>query len=236
MSVSVATGLRNKHLPADVLSGDRSPTLGERSALLDECVLYRLPVISMGKSIGKIPSSAKDKNWRGRALEAFLGGKSTSKAARDFTDGELKSTRVVKSESGWGIEQTLRITTLNHASGEHLLPYHETPLYKKVSKFSCAMWDSQKSDIESGTFVGAFVFDINDDPSFHKEIREDYEFYLKKIKNSERISSTVRSPNGFLRVRQTAGKAGAKSKTSLYIADEKFNWLLSFYGVNKKTP
>lgn len=233
MSVELATKLRLKHLQPPVLNGDRKSTLEERTALLEECVRIALPVISMGKSVGKAPASLKDKNWRGRALEAYLGGHSTSHAGRDFEDGELKSTRVVGKPGQWRIEQILRITTLSHTSGDHLKSFEETPFYKKISCFSCAMFDSVKSDVESGTFVGTFVFRIDDDPKFRSDISEDYDFYLEKINGSSRVSSSVKSPNGFLGCRQTGGKAGVESATSLYITPRKFNELLVHYGINR---
>ncbi|MBM3862406.1 MAG: hypothetical protein FJ385_00415, partial [Verrucomicrobia bacterium] len=132
-----------------------------------------LPVISMGRAVGKVPSSSKDKNWRGRALEVFLGGGNNSAAKRDFTDGELKSTRVIRKNENWVIEQTLRITTLSHADFSHLNQLEKTPFFDKVSYFNCVLFDSRKGDIEGGTIVGEFVFDIDDDPSFRKEIAED---------------------------------------------------------------
>ena len=181
MSIELAKRLRSKHLPASVLRGERESTIKERTALLEECVSMTLPVISMGRAVGKVPASLQDKNWRGRALEAYLGGQSTSRAGRDFEDGELKSTRVIGSPWQWRIEQTLRITTLSHTSGAHLKPFEETPFYDKISCFSCVLFDSQKSDIESGRFVGTFVFRINDDARFYSAIRQDYEFLAAQI-------------------------------------------------------
>jgi hypothetical protein len=232
MSIELATKLRANHLPLSVIMGERASTITERTGLLAECVSNALPVISMGRAVGKVPASLQDKNWRGRALEAYLGGQSTSHAGRDFEDGELKSTRVLGSPGQWRIEQTLRITTLSHTSGAHLKPFEETPFYDKISCFSCVMFDSQKSDIESGRFVGTFVFRIDDDARFYSAIRQDYEFYLEKIFGSTRVTSRVKSTNGFLGCRQTAGKAGVESATSLYITPRKFNDLLVHYGVN----
>jgi len=232
MSVELARKLREKHFPPSVLNGDRASTIKERTSLLKECVSLALPVISMGRAVGKVPSSSKDKNWRGRALEVFLGGGNNSAAKRDFTDGELKSTRVIRKNENWVIEQTLRITTLSHADFSHLNQLEKTPFFDKVSYFNCVLFDSRKGDIEGGTIVGEFVFDIDDDPSFRKEIAEDYRFYVEASRAARRISSKVKSPNGFLGCRQTAGVAGAVSKTSLYITPVKFNLLLGFYGIN----
>lgn len=232
MSIELANTLRAKHLPPAVLNGSRASTIKERTSLLRECVSLSLPVISMGGVVGKVPASAKDKNWRGRALEVFLGGSNNSAAKRDFEDGELKSTRVVKKNEKWAIEQTLRITTLSHSDFSHLKEIESTPFYSKVSCFNCVLFDSKKGDIESGSIVGQFVFRIEDDPSFLSEIAEDYQFYVEASRATKRISSKVKSPNGFLGCRQTAGIAGAISKTSLYITPLKFNNLLEFYGIN----
>lgn len=191
-----------------------------------------LPVISMGEAVGKVPASVKDKNWRGRALEVFLGGVNNCTAKRDFDDGELKSTRVVWKKESWAIEQTLRITTLSHADFSHLNQIEKTPFYDKISCFNCVLFDSKKGYIESGTIVGEFVFCVEDDPSFREQIVEDYKFYVEASRKAHRISSRVKSPNGFLGCRQTAGVAGAISKTSLYVTPVKFNFLLGFYGIN----
>lgn len=233
MSIELAKLLRQKHLPPSVLNGDRSSTIKERTDLLEDCVRYRLPVISMGGVVGKVPASPRDKNWRGRALEVFLGGCNNCAARRDFDDGELKSTRVVRKSEKWVIEQTLRITTLSHADFSHLNDIEKTPFYDKVSCFNCVLFDSRKGDIEGGTIVGQFVFRIGDDPSFLVEIAEDYRFYVEASRSAKRISSKVKSPNGFLGCRQTAGIAGAVSKTSLYITPAKFNFLLGFYSINR---
>ena len=80
--------------------------------------------------------------------------------------------------------------------------------------------------------MGHFLFRIDDKFEFLKEVEEDYEFYVKYSEKQERVSSRVKSPNGFLGCRQTAGVAGAISKTSLYITPKKFNFLLDFYRVN----
>jgi hypothetical protein len=232
MSIELAKELRAKHLPPSVLKGDRSSTIKERTALLEECVRHALPVISMGGVVGKVPASPQDKNWRGRALEVFLGGANNSAAKRDFDDGELKSTRVVRKNEKWAIEQTLRITTLSHADFSHLDQIEKTPFYDKISCFNCVLFDSKKGDIEGGTIVGHFVFRIEDDPIFLAEITEDYRFYVEASRYAKRISSKIKSPNGFLGCRQTAGIAGAISKTSLYITPVKFNLLLEFYGIN----
>lgn len=233
MSIELAKRLRLRHLPPSVLDGDRASTIEERTALLEECVTVALPVISMGRVVGKAPASPQDKNWRGRALEVFLGGGNNSAAKRDFDDGELKSTRVVRKSDKWAIEQTLRITTLSHADFSHLKRIEDTPFYDKISCFNCVLFDSRKGDIEGGTIVGQFVFRIEDDPSFLAEIAEDYRFYVEASRTASRISSKVKSPNGFLGCRQTAGIAGAVSKTSLYITPVKFNFLLEFYGINQ---
>jgi hypothetical protein len=233
MSIKLAIDLRKKHLPPSVLNGDRASTINERTALLEECVINALPVISMGEAVGKVPASLQDKNWRGRALEVFLGGANNCAAKRDFEDGELKSTRVVWKNDEWAIEQTLRITTLSHADFSHLNQIEKTPFYDKISCFNCVLFDSRKGDIEGGTIVGHFVFCIKDDPIFRKEIAEDYRFYVEASRISQRISSRIKSPNGFLGCRQTAGIAGATSKTSLYITPVKFNFLLGFYGINR---
>jgi hypothetical protein len=233
MSIELATKLRAKHLPPSVLNGDRASTIKERTGLLEECVSIALPVISMGRAVGKVPASSQDKNWRGRALEVFLGGANNCAAKRDFEDGELKSTRVVRKNEKWAIEQTLRITTLSHADFSHLNEIEKTPFYDKVSCFNCVLFDSKKGDIEGGTIVGQFVFCIGDHPNFQAEIAEDYRFYVEVSRGSTRISSRVKSPNGFLGCRQTAGIAGAISKTSLYITPVKFNFLLGFYGINR---
>jgi hypothetical protein len=232
MSKELAAGMREKVYPAAVLKGDRPPTLDERTRLVTDCVSVQLPILSAALVVGKSPASPKDKNWRGRALEAYLGGHSTSRAGRDFEDGELKSTRVLGSSGQWRIEQILRITTLSHTSGDHLKPFEDTPFFDKISCFSCVLFDSVKSDINSGSFVGTFVFRIDDDAGFRSAIRQDYEFYLEKISGSARVSSRVKSPNGFLGCRQTAGKAGVESATSLYITPRKFNELLAYYRVN----
>lgn len=232
MSIELAQELRFKHLPSDVLSGQRASNIDERTALLKDCVRYALPVISMGKIVGKGPASSKDKNWRGRALELFLGGANNSAAKRDFEDGELKSTRVIKKNEQWAIEQTLRITTLSHADFSHLNELEKTPFFDKVSCFNCVLFDSKKNEVESGTIVGQFVFRIGDDSSFSKEITEDYLFYLNASRTTKRISSKVKSPNGFLGCRQTAGKAGVVSSTALYITKKKFDFLLGFYEIN----
>ena len=181
----------------------------------------------------KGPVSPTDKNWRGRALEAYLGCDNSSRASRDFEDGELKSTRVVCDRGQWRIEQTLRITTLKHTSGEHLRNFEETPFFDKISCFTCVLFDSNRDDIKSGKFVGAFLFRINDCRDFFEDVREDYQFYLEKIAHSERVSSRILSPKGFLGCRQTAGKTGAVSVTSLYITKTKFNELLDFYRVSR---
>jgi hypothetical protein len=233
MSIELAKQLRTKHLPASVLSGERASTIKERTTLLEECVSMALPVISMGRAVGKIPASLQDKNWRGRALEVFLGGANNCGAKRDFEDGELKSTRVVWKKDKWAIEQTLRITTLSHSDFSHLNEIEKTPFYDKVSCFNCVLFDSKKGDIEGGTIVGQFVFCIGDHPNFQAEIAEDYRFYVELSRGSTRISSRVKSPNGFLGCRQTAGIAGAISKTSLYITAVQFNFLLGFYGINR---
>ena len=232
MSKELAAKIREQIYPAAVLKGDRPPTLDERTRLVNECVSAQLLILSAALVVDKSPASPKDKNWRGRALEAYLGGHSTSRAGRDFDDGELKSTRVLGSSGQWRIEQILRITTLSHTSGDHLKPFEETPFYDKISCFSCVLFDSVKSDINSGSFVGSFIFRIDDSVEFRSAIRQDYEFYLEKIAGSARVSSRVKSPNGFLGCRQTAGKAGAISATSLYITPRKFNELLAYYGVN----
>jgi DNA mismatch repair protein MutH len=234
MSKELAARIREQIYPAAVLNGDRPPTLDERTRLLHKCVSIRLPILSAALVVGKSPASPRDKNWRGRALEAYLGGHSTSRAGRDFEDGELKSTRVLRKDGQWKIEQTLRITTLIHSNGAHLKPFDETPLYDKISCFSCVLIDSLKSEINSGSFVGAFVFKIDHDAEFLSAIRDDYKFYMDYVKNtgSEHVSSRVKSPNGFLYCRQTGGKAGKKSATSLYITPRKFNELLAYYGVN----
>ena len=192
-----------------------------------------LPVISMGRAVGKVPASLQDKNWRGRALEVFLGGANNCRAKRDFDDGELKSTRVVRKNDKWAIEQTLRITTLSHSDFSHLNQIEKTPFYDKISCFNCVLFDSKKGDIEGGTIVGQFVFCVEDDPSFREEIAEDYRFYVDASRTAHRISSKIKSPTGFLGCRQTAGIAGAISKTSLYITPVKFNFLLGFYGINQ---
>jgi len=233
MSIELAKQLRVKHLPPSVLTGDRASTIMERTALLEECVCIALPVISMGRAVGKVPASLQDKNWRGRALEVFLGGANNGGAKRDFEDGELKSTRVVWKKEKWAIEQTLRITTLSHSDFSHLNQIEKTPFYDKISCFNCVLFDSRKGDIESGTIVGQFVFCVEDDPSFREEIAEDYRFYVEASRTAHRISSRIKSPNGFLGCRQTAGFAGAISKTSLYITPVKFNFLLGFYGINR---
>lgn len=232
MSKELAARIREQIYPAAILNGERPPTLVERTKLVNACVSAQVPILSAALVVGKSPASPKDKNWRGRALEAYLGGQSTSRAGRDFEDGELKSTRVLGSPGQWRIEQILRITTLSHTSGNHLKPFEETPFYDKISCFTCVMFDSVKSDINSGSFVGTFVFRIDDDAGFLAAIREDYEFYLEKISSSARVSSRVKSPNGFLGCRQTAGKAGVESATSLYITPRKFNELLVYYRVN----
>jgi len=77
------------------------------------------------------------------------------------------------------------------------------------------------------------VFRVKDDTRFSKEIAEDYRFYVEASRTAHRISSRVKSPNGFLGCRQTAGIAGAISKTSLYITPVKFNFLLGFYFINR---
>lgn len=233
MSIELANKLRKKHLPPSVLAGERASTIIERTALLEECVSIALPVISMGRAVGKVPASLQDKNWRGRALEVFLGGANNCAAKRDFDDGELKSTRVIWKNGKWAIEQTLRITTLSHSDFSHLKQIEKTPFYDKISCFNCVLFDSRKGDIEGGTIVGHFVFCVEDDPSFRKEIAEDYQFYVEASRTAHRISSRVKSPNGFLGCRQTAGVAGAVSKTSLYITPVKFNLLLDFYGINR---
>ena len=233
MSIELAKKLRAKHLPLSVLTGDRASTIKERTALLEECVSIALPVISMGKAVGKVPASSQDKNWRGRALEVFLGGANNCGAKRDFEDGELKSTRVVWKNEKWAIEQTLRITTLSHSDFSHLNQLEKTPFYDKISCFNCVLFDSRKGDIEGGTIVGQFVFCVEDDPRFREEIAEDYQFYVEASRTAHRISSRVKSPNGFLGCRQTSGIAGAISKTSLYITPVKFNFLLGFYCINR---
>lgn len=233
MNIDKVRELREKHLPACVIAGERESTLVERTALIQECVMHRVPVILMGKVVGKEPKTLRDKNWRGRALEVFLGGSLGSRAVRDFADGELKSTRVVVKDGKWAIEQTLRITTLSHADFSHLNSFRDTPFFDKVSCFNCVLFDSRRSDIESGSMVGHFLFRIGDKFEFLREVEEDYRFYVDCSKNQSRVSSKVKSPNGFLGCRQTAGIAGAISKTSLYITPKKFNFLLDFYGVNR---
>lgn len=228
----LARKLRSQYLPPSVLNGKEPPTLAQRNSLLKVCCQKQLPVIAMGRAVGKVPASLKDKNWRGRALEVFLGGRNGSLAGPDFEDGEMKSTRVVGAPGAWRIEQTLRITTLSHFNSSHLSDYRVTPFYRKLSTFTCVLFDSVRGDIESGRLVGYFQFHIDDDPSFSAEIEEDYRFYLSQALNSARVSSKVKSPNGFLGCRQTAGKAGVVSATSLYITPVKFNELLDFYGVN----
>ena len=233
MSVEKAKELRTQYYPAEVLCGEVAPNLEQRTRLVDACVKAKLPILSAGRAVGKVPSSPKDKNWRGRALEVYLGGHNSARAERDFDDGELKSTRVLGSPGRWEIEQTLRITTLSHADDAHNKRFEETPLYQKISCFICVLFDSQKVDIDSGNFVGAFLFKINHHRDFLGHIKEDYEFYTKEILKGPRVTSRVQSPKGFLRCRQTAGKAGAISATSLYITKTKFDELLAFYKVNQ---
>jgi DNA mismatch repair protein MutH len=232
MSVELAEEVRKSIYPQEVICGNRLPTLSERNRLLEECTKQSVSLISIGNLVGKPPSSPKDKNWRGRALEVYVGGNNNSIADRDFEDGELKSTRVEIKKEKWSIEQVLRITTLEHANSSHLKNYEETPFFRKISCFTCALIDSQKSNIESGKIVGSFTFNIQDEKEFYREIMEDYIFYSDKIRESHRVSNKVKSPNGFLICRQTAGEAGVISKTSLYITKKKFNSLLDFYGIN----
>jgi len=231
--MDLARKVREKILPNEVIKRVRASSLAERIMLLDECISQNISLISIGRSVDKAPSSLKDKNWRGRALEVYLGGKNNAEADRDFIDGELKSTRVLNKDGKWVIEQTLRITTLEHADLAHLNEYHTTPFYRKISCFTCALFNSVKGDIQSGHIVDYFTFRIEDDSTFDALIKEDYLFYKNKIKSTHRLSSKIKSPNGFLGCRQTAGEAGADSKTSLYITKEKFNFLLDFYNINK---
>ena len=232
MNADLAVKLRSEIYPTDVLLGQRPPTLAERTKLVSKCVESKLSIFSAAQVVAKTPVSPKDKNWRGRALEAYLGGQNRSGASRDFEDGELKSTRVLGEPGNWRIEQTLRIRTLSHTSGDHRKVFERTPFYDKISCFTCVMFDSEKNDINSGHFVGTFLFRITDHENFLPQIREDYEFYLRKAAASSRISSKIKSPHGFLGCRQTAGVAGVVSATSLYITPVKFNELLTFYGVN----
>lgn len=185
MSKELTARIREQIYPADVLKGDRPPTLEERPRLVNECVSVQLPILSAALVMGKSPKHSGDRNWRGRALEAYLGGRNTSLAVRDFEDGELKSTRVLRNKHGqWKIEQALRITSLIHANGAHLKPCRETPLYHKISCFTCVLIDSVKGEINSGSFVGSFVFKIGHDTGFDPAIREDYEYYLDYVNTS----------------------------------------------------
>lgn len=232
--IDLAISLREKCLPDEALKGIRISTEKEFVSLIKECVNVNLPVIYAGKSVGSEPKNDRDKMWCGRMLERFLGGKNDPKAHSDFEDTELKSTRVIKKKNGkWGIEQVLRITTISHDNGDHLKEYEQTPFYEKISHFNCVLFDSIKNQPESGSFVGHFIFDIKDDPSFETHIKEDYYFYLDQLKISSKISNKVKSPNGFLICRET-GDGIRTSKSSFYITKDKFDYLLDFYGVNKK--
>lgn len=229
-STSLAHELRARHLGS--LDKDLSPTWEQRHALIEACIRHKVPLIDIADCVGKSPKGDQDKNWRGRALEVYLGGKNSASAEQDFSDGELKSTRVVRNGGKWRIEQTLRITALAHEDASHSKIFTETPLYKKISKFTCVLIDSIKGNIQSGTMVGCIEFDINQHPSCLSKIREDYEFYLGQIISSGRVSSRVKSPNGFLGCRQTAGKAGVVSKTALYITKARFDLMLDQFGIN----
>jgi len=228
--MSLACELRSQHL--GLLGKDASPTRQQRHDLIQACISQKLPLIYMARCVEKGPKGDKDKNWRGRALEVYLGGKNSAAAEQDFSDGELKSTRVVRTGGKWRIEQTLRITSLAHEDASHSKFFTETPLYRKISRFTCVLINSIREDIESGTIVGCLEFDIQQHPSWLDEIREDYDFYLKQIMSSRRVSSRIKSPKGFLGCRQTAGKAGVVSKTALYITKARFDLMLDEFGIN----
>lgn len=208
------------------------PNREKRNLLIQACIANKVPLIDIGNCVGKGPKGDNDKNWRGRALEVYLGGQNSSSAEQDFLDGELKSTRVIRRNGKWRIEQTLRITSLAHEDSSHSQDFEITPLYKKICRFTCILIDSTKGSIQSGLIVGCIEFDLERHPEFLPEIQEDYAFYLDQIRSSPRVSSRIKSPNGFLGCRQTAGKAGVVSKTALYITKSRFDRILDLYGVN----
>jgi DNA mismatch repair protein MutH len=238
-SDNLAFELRSK-LPIEVLNRTRIPTLKEVTSILDECVKNKVLNLSMGRAIGALPKSLKDKNWGGRMYETYLGGKNSSEASADFADFELKSTRIVRKRIGeWGIEQVLRITTLSHKDGSNSLEFTQTPFYNKIKHFICILTDSKKNQAGSGSIVDYFIFNINDHPDFLKHIKEDYEYLSQFLTDNSttHISSTETTPNGFLYVRETGSKKKTSDKktssTSIYISKTKFDELLKFYGKHK---
>lgn len=204
---------KNYFLP-DPCSTSKEAALSALSFIKDAFIAERFTLLdAIVATTGRGPVNDNDTHYRGRVLEAVLGGSFNGKPTSDFGYAELK---LIETKDPNTLIQVMTAGAIfSKERGEYIIVdrFEDSNFYKKMKR--TIMVTYKKVGRQMGFCVnGAFLFEVQDQRWFDK-LKEDWDCIrdamIKAIndealghikrKKSGILSSRLKTPNGYLGVR-----------------------------------